>query len=76
MINLPEDLVEFLCLEFTLDDSDNDVEKIVNCNLAAKDFAAGKLDLGTYQDMLEDVGENPLVIANLEETLEFGYQID
>lgn len=76
MTLLLPDPLELICLEVYPDDSDSDFEKVINANLAGNDFLNGDLDLGTFEDILEDAGENPgLVIASLEETLEFGWKI-
>jgi hypothetical protein len=65
---VPPHVGDLLIVTVDTDASDADFEGMLLVNQAADDWLTGKLDTGTYLDILDEVGIDPLgFIAEVEE---------
>lgn len=53
---LPEDLAELYAVTIPRDSTESETNTMLRINTAAGDWVDGRLDTGTFQDILEDAG--------------------
>lgn len=53
---LPEDLAELYAVTIPPNSTESEVSTMLRLNSAGADWVDGRLDTGTYQDILEDAG--------------------
>jgi hypothetical protein len=61
---LPDHVGELLCVEVKSQSDESDFHAMVAVNCAAFDWVAGKIDTGTYLDILDHYGLDPYGFLN------------